>query len=558
MKPSSITNSGTASSALIPTINRRSANYHPNIWGDRFLSYDSNFMTIDNATHHQLEELKEEVRRTLVVTTNNSLQKLQLIDAIQRLGVDYHFEKEIEDELEKLYHENDDNENDLYTIALRFRLLRQQGFNASCEVFNQFKDDEGNFKKSLVCDAKGMLELYEATHVRVHGENTLDEALEFTTINLEWAATNLDYPLSYQISEALKQSIRKRLPRLEARRYVSFYQEDCSHNKALLKMAKLDFNLLQSLHKKELSEIFRWWKDLNFATKLPFARDRIVECYFWILSVFHEPQYSFARRILTKIIALASVLDDIYDVYGSLEELTLLTEIIQRWEVIDLYTEPLPEYMKHVYKALREVYREIEEELAKEGKFDRIQYAIGAMKEFVRSYYAEAKWLHEGYVPSMEEYMGVALVSSGNPMLTVTSFVGMGDIATKEALDWISNEPKIVRAGSTISRLMDDIVSYKLEKETGKIASAIECYKREYGVTEEEACNEFNKQIMNAWKDINQELLKPTAAWPMPLLMRPLNLARVMDILYKDGDNYTHVGKVAIDGITSLLIDPMS
>ena len=41
----------------------------------------------------------------------------------------------------------------------------------------------------------------------------------------------------------------------------------------------------------------RWWKDLDFATKLPFARDRIVECYFWIVSVYFEPQYSLARKI---------------------------------------------------------------------------------------------------------------------------------------------------------------------------------------------------------------------------------------------------------------------
>lgn len=77
-------------------------------------------------------------------------------------------------------------------------------------------------------------------------------------------------------------------------------------------------------------DIFRWWKGLNCAEKFPFARDRLVECYFWILGVFFEPQYLMARRFLTKIIALASIADDIYDVYGTPEELAILTDAIER------------------------------------------------------------------------------------------------------------------------------------------------------------------------------------------------------------------------------------
>ena len=77
---------------------------------------------------------------------------------------------------------------------------------------------------------------------------------------------------------------------------------------------------------------FRWWKELDFAHKLPFIRDRVAECYFWILGVYFEPQYSFARRILTKVISMTSVIDDIYDVYGKIEELELFTSAIERFE----------------------------------------------------------------------------------------------------------------------------------------------------------------------------------------------------------------------------------
>ncbi len=58
--------------------------------------------------------------------------------------------------------------------------------------------------------------------------------------------------------------------------------------------------------------------------------------------------------------------------------------------------------------------------------------------------------------------MHVALKTSGYQMLTAVSFLGMGDIVTKEALDWIFSNPKIIIASSVIGRLMDDIKSHKV------------------------------------------------------------------------------------------------
>ena len=72
---------------------------------------------------------------------------------------------------------------------------------------------------------------------------------------------------------------------------------------------------------------------MDFANKLPFARDRVIECYFWVLAVYFEPKYYFARRTLTKVIAMTSVMDDIYDVHGTLEELDLFTKAIERSEI---------------------------------------------------------------------------------------------------------------------------------------------------------------------------------------------------------------------------------
>lgn len=111
----------------------------------------------------------------------------------------------------------------------------------------------------MVSNIQGMLSLYEASHLRLHGEETLDQALVFTTSNLESMATQMsNIPLAEQIQCALKRPLQKSLERLQARHYMSIYQDETSHNKALLELAKLDFNLLQSMHKQELSEISRY------------------------------------------------------------------------------------------------------------------------------------------------------------------------------------------------------------------------------------------------------------------------------------------------------------
>ncbi|KAL7233712.1 hypothetical protein ACSBR1_017346 [Camellia fascicularis] len=495
----------------------------------------------------------------LVAANDHPSQKLNFIDAVQRLGVSYHFESEIETALQHIYetdydHHDDKANDDLYTVALLFRLLRQQGYPISCDVFNKFKDDNGKIRESLTGDVRGMLSLYEAAHLRVRGEDILDEALSFTITHLESAVPNLSNLVQEQVIHALNQPIHKGLKRLEATRYFFFYEQDDSHNKVLLNFAKLDFNLLQKMHQWELSEITRWWKELDFAKKMPFARDRIVECYFWILGVYFEPQYLLARRMLTKVIALTSIIDDIYDVYGTLEELVLFTDAIERWEISAI--DQLPEYMKPCYQALLDVYNVIDKEMARKGRSYRIDYAKSAMKNLVRAYFEEAKWFHQGYVPSMEEYMRVALVTGAYTMLATTSLVGMGEVVSKEAFDWVSSDPLIVQASSVVCRLMDDMVSHKFEQKRGHVVSAVECYMKQYGASEEEVLVEFQKRVTNTWKDINQECLCPTAA-PMPLLLRVVNLARVINVLYKDEDGYTHSGTKLKAFVTLVLSDSM-
>ncbi|KAE8125689.1 hypothetical protein FH972_020467 [Carpinus fangiana] len=547
----------------MPETNRRTGNFSPSIWGDRFLKSASELETDDHneKINQQVQELEEKVRKMLMAPGEGSSQKLNLIDAIQRLGVSYHFENEIQEILQQLHKstlhdspDHEDDDDDLYSVALRFRLLRQHGYNISSDEFAKFKDNKGNFKESLINDVQGMLSLYEAAHLRVHGEDILDEALVFTATHLKSVASHLSPPLATQVSHALKQPIRKGMPRLEATFYISIYQQDASHNEVLLTFAKLDFNLLQKLHQKELSEISRWWKDLNFSKELPFVRDRVFECYFWTVGVYFGPEYLLARMILTKVIAMTSAIDDIYDAYGTLEELELFTEAVERWDIGAI--DQLPEYMKVCYQALLDVYCEMDQKVGEERSY-RVRYAREAMKNQIRAYFHEAKWFHKNHIPTMDEYMSIALVTSTHAMFATTSLVGMGDIITKDAFEWLFSDPKLIRASAVVGRLMNDIVSHKFEQKRGHSASAVECYMVQHGATEDEAVDAIQKEITDAWKDINEGCLYPTTV-PMPVVKRILNLTRMIDVVYKDEDGYTLAEIVLKDFVASLLVDPVS
>nr|BBC44639.1 valerianol synthase (inactive) [Camellia hiemalis] len=501
---------------------RHLAKFPPSLWGDRFTSFTLDKQLSDKYGN-EIEVLKEQVRSMVVAGGRKAVEQINLINVLERLGVSYHFEKEIEEQLEQLFAKFEDNEDyDLFTIALHFRIFRQHGYKMSCDVFNKFRDSNGEFKETVSNDVQGMLSLYEATYLKIRGEGFLDEAHAFTIAQLESlvGGPHLSSDLSEQVMHALKQSIHRGFPRLEAKHFISFYEKDASRNETLLRLAKLDFNQLQLSHREELCHIFRWWKELDLISKVPYARDRAVECFFWSTCAYYEPQHSVGRAVLTKIMLLLSVTDDTYDAYGTYDEVKLYTNAVQRWDVSAM--DELPDYMKALYRALLNVYDEVERDLAKQGRAYGVHHSKEAFKEIVRSYEIEAEWFKEGYVVSFE---------------------------------WILTKPKMVATSGAIGRLVDDVMSHDEEQERGHVATGLDCYMKQHGVSKQEAIVELYKMIENAWRDINEEMLKPTAI-SMKLLIRVLNLSRISDVVYKYVDGYTHP-EIIKDHVISLFEDPI-
>jgi len=83
---------------------------------------------ITNQEKVEVDEYKETIRKMLVEAPEGSQQKLVLIDAIQRLGVAYHFDNEIETSIQNIFYASQQNDDNLHVVSLCFRLVRQQGY----------------------------------------------------------------------------------------------------------------------------------------------------------------------------------------------------------------------------------------------------------------------------------------------------------------------------------------------------------------------------------------------------------------------------------------------
>nr|QQY00628.1 alpha-terpineol [Chrysanthemum indicum] len=530
------------------------ANFPPSVWGDRFLSFSLDKSELERYAI-AMEKPKEDLRKLIVDPTMDSNEKLGLIYSVHRLGLTYMFLQEIESQLDKLFNEfslQDYEELDLYTTSINFQVFRHLGYKLPCDVFNKFKDaSSGTFKASITSDVRGMLGLYESAQLRIRGEKILDEASVFTEAKLKSVVNTLEGNLAQQVTQSLRRPFHQGMPMAEARLYFSNYEKECSTYDSLLKLAKLHFKYLELQQKEELRIVSKWWKDMRFQETTPYIRDRVPEIYLWILGLYFEPRYSLARIIATKITLFLVVLDDTYDAYATIEEIRLLTDAINKWDMSAM--EQIPEYIRPFYKILLDEYAEIEKKMAKEGRANTVIASKEAFQDIARGYLEEAEWTNSGYVASFPEYMKNGLITSAYNVISKSALVGMGEIVSEDALAWYESHPKTLQASELISRLQDDVMTYQFERERGQSATGVDAYIKTYGVSEKEAIDALKIMIEKAWKDINEGCLKPRQV-SMDLLAPILNLARMIDVVYRYDDGFTFPGKTLKEYINLLFV----
>ncbi|XP_011080334.1 gamma-cadinene synthase-like [Sesamum indicum] len=526
----------------------------PTMWDNTFTSSSVDVNQLQEKYAQDIEELTEEARSMLIAKGSTAAETLILIDTLERLGVAYHFEQEIEDQLQEIFqfHSKNENHYDLFTTALQFRLLRQHRYFVSSSVFDKFKNEDNEFKETLKSDVKGLLSLYEAAQLRIHGETILEEAVAFTTHHLKLMLQQLECPLQDQVKRALQHSLHRGVPRIQTRHFISFYETDDSNNQLLLKLARLDFNYLQNLYKKEFHDLTRWWNEFDLKSKLPYARDRLVEAYFWGIALHFKPQDSYARVDIAKSVQMLTTINDTYDSYATLEDAHLFTEILERWDVNEI--NRLPNYMKIVYKFLLSIYDDYEVEASKQAKSYAVCYAKETMKQLCKAYDKVLKWaMGQVQIPTFEEYVANMMVTSCVYVL-LSPTISAAKSAPKETIDWLMGEPKIVAAAAKIGRYLNDLGSYERESKGGNLPVAVRCYMKQYGVSKEEALDKFVEQVEDAWKDLNTEWITQTSILGRDIVAEQLlTYARAAEITYENCED----GITNPEKYTALFVDPI-
>jgi hypothetical protein len=570
---------------------RRKGNHHSNIW-EHDVIHSLTTSTSYGATEYRerAETLTEEIKILLLSEMEDScsdsgrdlIDRLQIVDIIECLGIDRHFQPEIKVAMDYVYRywnkrgigpgSRDSPTKDLNATALGFRALRMHRYNVSSGVLENFKDKNGQF----FCNSSGeeeqgkadkrvrsMLSLFRASNISFSGEKVLDEAKTLTREYLNQvltgeAVTDVDQSLLSEVKYALEFPWHCSVPRWEARSFIEIYKQNnpwlkSNINQKILELAKLDFNIVQCTHQKEMQLISSWWTDSHLP-QLDFYRKRHVELYFWVVLAAFEPQFSTSRIAFTQLSTLCTVLDDLYDTHGTLDELKIFTEGVRRWDISSIGS--LPDYIKKIFEFFMKTSNEWNAEVEKRQGRDMAAYIRkNGWERYLESYLQEAEWIATGYVPSFDEYLKNGQASSGMSVLNLIPLLLMGQILPDDILQQIFYPSKIHELLELTVRLKDDITDFELEKERGEIASSLECYLKEKpGSSREDALNHMNGILDLSFSELNREFLKHDNV-PLCCKKFVFNFARGMHFLFKYKDFVSISNEEVKDQIVKVLVE---
>ncbi|XP_023733486.1 (E)-beta-ocimene synthase, chloroplastic [Lactuca sativa] len=536
--------------------------YQPTIWTHNFIeALDVNFpMNSREEVIKELEKKGMELNFDYETGGLSILQLLEQIDDIERLGLDYRFQNDIRRALNIIASikenntEHEEKEGSLHEASLRFRLLRKHGYNVSQDFLLRFKDGHGGFMRSLETDVRGLLSLYEASYLSFEWERDLHEAKLFATKHLMKLKCQ-ENEAREDINHALELPSYRRMLRLQARWYIGAYSKRKDANMHVLELATFDYNMVQLEFKKELQEVSRWWKNIGLASKLSFVRDRLVECFFWSVGVVFEPQYNSCRVELTKVCTLITVIDDIYDVYGSLDELVMFTDAVKRWDINAV--KHMPEYLQLCFRTLYNTINEIGSYTSIAQGQDIIPALVKVWGDLLESFLLEAKWTDNKYIPTLQEYMDNAWRSVSGVVILTHGYFLINQEFKEDVVENMEKYNDLLKWSSIVFRLCNDLGTSSDEIARGKTANAISCYMQESGACEKVARKYIKTLIDQAWREMIKARVACSQELTDPFIDMAINLARISHCVYQYGDGHGAPDARAKERVLSVILDPI-
>nr|QHZ00913.1 terpene synthase 10 [Taiwania cryptomerioides] len=574
---------------------RRTAEFHPNVWSYDFLqslsspygapSYSERVQTL-------IEEIKMDTFCDLLgdgemnTSEYDLLERFFIVDILQRLGIDRHFQKEIKAVLEYTYkYWNDEKgiswgrENlivDLNTTALGFQILRLNGYSMSPDVFQNFQDETRQFifpknSKEDEYKLRSPLSLYRASEIRFPGENILKQAKIFAYTCLQQAiGENRELlgknQLVTEVEYIMKYPWKCRVQRWEAWNFIKIFRLDINaslgmkgayevssdRKMKILELAILDFNILQAQHHNELKILSKWWDETK-VKELSFFRQRHVEFYFWYTCGLYEKELSATRLCFAKVAALITLIDDIFDTYGTIDELSHFTTALIEWDMSIM--DRLPEYMKTCFQFAHKTYMEIATEAEKIHGPCVQKWMHDNWKTIILAQLQDAKWIANDYHPSLDEYLKSSVAPTTIPVVSLFPMLLIGTTFPDDIMERINKFQNCLAWGC---RLVDDSRDFQDEKDHGENASWIECYMKDNpGTTREQTLDHVNMLIELNFEELTKEHIFYEYEIPNTCKRIYFDIYRGVAFVWRDIDGFTKSSKGIRDDIMKILVKPI-
>lgn len=104
-------------------------------------------------------------------------------------------------------------------------------------------------------DLKGLMALYEASQLSMEGEEVLDEAGDFSGKLLNTWLTYPDHHQSRIVASTLNHPYHKSLAKFMVKNFLNGMEVPNEYINSFLELVKMDFDMVQSTHQKEILQI---------------------------------------------------------------------------------------------------------------------------------------------------------------------------------------------------------------------------------------------------------------------------------------------------------------
>ncbi|KAL7595298.1 hypothetical protein Lser_V15G30105 [Lactuca serriola] len=394
---------------------------------------------------------------------------------------------------------------DIVTCALAFRVLRTNGYEVS-------SDRLAEITKQPFDDVYAAVQMCNASQIMHQEELAFGEAKDFLD------QTILNASIFSEVEEALRFPFNASVERISTRRNIEHYNVDATRtlkttfrssnisNTDYIRLAVEDFNACQSIHRVELEGLERWVVE-NRLDKLKFVRQRAAYCYFSVASTLSTPELSDARISWTKSSILTGVIDDFFDVGGSMDELVNLIQCVEKWHV--------------------------------------------NWSNLMQSMLREAIWSRDKSVPTMNEYMENGYVSVALGPIVLPALYFVGPKLSKDVVE-SSEYYNLFKLMSTQGRILNDIQSYKRELEAGKL-NAVTLH-----MSDEQEVVEEMKKMINSKREQLLKLVVQVEGSIVPRACKDVfwSTSNVLNLFYATEDGFT--GNSILDSVKEVIYRPVS